>query len=167
MSPKGDLVAYINNNQIWTAPTAAGGQAVQLIKDRGRDGGLAWSPDGSKLAFVSGRGDHSFIGVYDIEKKSIAWMAPSVDQDRAASWSADSSKLAFLRTPTGDGFRFGARRETTPWAIYVADPVTGAGKNVFTAKRGRGSVFNDTIAHKGVFWSATTSSSSRGRKPTG
>lgn len=151
VSPKGDLVAYISSNQIWTAP-AAGGQATQLIKDRGRDGGLEWSPDGSRLAFVSNRGDHSFVGVYDVAAKTITWMAPTVDQDRAISWSPDGSKLAFLRIPTGETFRFGARRESTPWSIVVADPTTGAGKTVFTARRGRGSVFNDTIARKGVFW---------------
>ncbi|GIL41653.1 prolyl oligopeptidase family serine peptidase [Roseiterribacter gracilis] len=152
VSPKGDIVAFINNNQVWTAPITGAQPATQLIKDRGRNAQLSWSPDGSKLAFVSGRTDHSFIGVYDVAAKSITWLAPSVDQDRSPSWSADGTKLAFLRIPTGEAFRFGARRESTPWAIVVADAATGAGKPVFTAKRGRGSVFYDTIARKGVFW---------------
>ena len=32
----------------------------------GNNGNPRWSPDGSKIAFVSNRTDHSFIGVYDV-----------------------------------------------------------------------------------------------------
>ncbi|HEY2358409.1 MAG TPA: hypothetical protein VGH86_13240 [Phenylobacterium sp.] len=87
VSPRGDAVAYILADQIWTAPLAPGGQPEQLIHDRGRAQAIAWSPDGARLAFVSSRGDHSLVGVYDTAAKTIVWLGPSVDRDMFPEWS--------------------------------------------------------------------------------
>jgi dipeptidyl aminopeptidase/acylaminoacyl peptidase len=71
ISSRGEL-AYINDNQVWTAPFSGKGKPKRLFFDRGEDGALTWSPDGAKLAFVSNRdGDHSFIGVYDVKTKAL------------------------------------------------------------------------------------------------
>jgi hypothetical protein len=40
------------------------GHAMRLFFDHGKDGSPVWSADGTRLAFVSGRDDHSFIGIY-------------------------------------------------------------------------------------------------------
>ena len=66
LSPRGQL-AYIKDGQVWTAPLDPGekdaAKPERLFFDRGKDGDLRWSPDGTRLAFVSDRGDHAFIGV--------------------------------------------------------------------------------------------------------
>jgi Tol biopolymer transport system component len=74
-----------------------------------------WPPDGSKIAFVSDRGDHSFIAVYDFAAKSLIYMEPTVDHDRDPVWSPDGKQVAFLRMATGgeSGAR-GARRTGEP-----------------------------------------------------
>ena len=66
VSPKGDRLAYLLGGQIWTAPLS-GGQLRLLIHARAgvTAGDVRWSPDGSKLAYVSDRANHSFIAVYD------------------------------------------------------------------------------------------------------
>ena len=66
ISPKGDRIAYLLGGQIWVAPIA-GGSAAPLLHPRSgvTAGEVRWSPDGSKLAYVSDRGNHSFIAVYD------------------------------------------------------------------------------------------------------
>ncbi|HUE85828.1 MAG TPA: hypothetical protein VMO26_07085, partial [Vicinamibacterales bacterium] len=58
-------VVYLSRGQVWTTNLAATATAKpeQLFTIRGSAGSLRWSPDGSKLAFVSGRGTHSFVGV--------------------------------------------------------------------------------------------------------
>ena len=57
------VLAYVKAGAVWTVKLDGTG-AQKLFFDRGKDGELAWSPDGAKLAFVSNREDHAFIGVY-------------------------------------------------------------------------------------------------------
>src|SRR5206468_3425620 len=81
VSPKGDRVAFLNKGQIWWAPLADSAKPEQLVHARGGAQSLRWSPDGSKLAFVSSRGDHGFVGVYDVATKALKFLDASVDDD--------------------------------------------------------------------------------------
>src|SRR5579864_2355719 len=56
-------IAYIKDDHVWIS-SLDGGKPERLFFDRGKDSDLTWSPDGSRLAFVSNRADHSFIGIY-------------------------------------------------------------------------------------------------------
>src|SRR5262245_25049437 len=64
VSPLSDRVAFVKERQIWIAPIDGSAAAKVAASPRGENGGLEWSPDGSRLAFVSDRGDHSLIGVF-------------------------------------------------------------------------------------------------------
>ncbi len=79
ISTKG-VIAYVRDGQIWIAPLDAGEKPRQLIV-RGQNHSEEWSPDGSHLVFVSTRGDHSFIGMYDTAAQAVHFLAPSVDTD--------------------------------------------------------------------------------------
>src|SRR5437660_1433590 len=75
-----------------------------------------WSPDSSKIAFVSNRTDHSFIGVYDLAQQKIHYLAPGVDHDSSLTWSPDGRQVAFVRrpgTPFGQQERGGTRAAET------------------------------------------------------
>jgi dipeptidyl-peptidase-4 len=100
-----------------------------LFRAAGRNGSPRWSPDGSRIAFVSNREDHSLIGVFDLARRKIIWIAPSVDRDGDPRWSADGTKLAFVRRP-GLGFDADMAREfrargPADLAVWVADAATG------------------------------------------
>ncbi len=58
------VLAYVKDDQVWTTTLDGRGKPERLAFDRGKARSLAWSPDGSKLAFVSDRGDHAFVAVY-------------------------------------------------------------------------------------------------------
>jgi dipeptidyl aminopeptidase/acylaminoacyl peptidase len=155
VSPQGDSVAYVFKDQVWRVRLVEGAKPEQLIHDKGKDSSLRWSPDGSQFAFVSRRGDHSFVVVFNVETKSLVYLDPSVDRDSAPVWSPDSRQIAFLRLPASrDDLIFLPKRTGPPWSIRVADAATGQGHEVWRAAAGRGSVFREIVAEHQVFWGA-------------
>lgn len=155
ISPKGAVVAYLFKAQIWQANLDGSDKPQQLIHANGNCSSLRWSPDGSRLAFVSHREDHSFVGVYDVAAKSLTYLDPGVDNDREPAWSPDGRKVAFLRLPVAKGnLPFSPRREGEPWSIRVADAVTGKGQQVWRADSGIGSAFHEVVADNQLIWAS-------------
>ncbi len=107
VSPDGRYAAYARDGHIYRVRVTAAQAAltpmdrgeVPLVRVWGTNGSPRWSPDSSKLAFVSERDDHSFIGVYDLKSRTVTYMAPGVDKDTSPSWSPDSRRIAFIRRP--------------------------------------------------------------------
>lgn len=154
-SPAGNRVAYIVKDQIWWTTTDARTPATQVLHTRGHASGLRWSPDGNRLAFVSDRGAHGFIGVYDVTAHTLTYLAPSVDHDTDPSWSPDGHEIAFVRRPARTRSSvFGAQRAGQPWSIWLADPATGIGRAIWHAAEGRGSVFHELDDEMQLFWTA-------------
>jgi dipeptidyl aminopeptidase/acylaminoacyl peptidase len=127
-------IAYVKDGQIWLAPLDGSEKPQQLVA-RGQNFEPHWSPDGSKLAFVSGRGDHSFIALYDVAAKTIEFIAPAVDFDSNFVWSLDGKRIAFVRRPAEprdapQGF-FIAPDKPHPWSIWVADAATQTAKEIW------------------------------------
>ena len=111
LSPDGATVVFARDGQIYRyrvtrspAETPVDRAEAPYIQAWGRNSDPTWSPDGSKLAFVSNRGDHSFIAVYDLRRDSLSYLSPSVDFDTSPTWSPDGKRIAFIRRP---GLSFG------------------------------------------------------------
>ncbi|MDE2795143.1 MAG: prolyl oligopeptidase family serine peptidase [Gemmatimonadota bacterium] len=112
LSPDGEWIAYTRSGAIYRAPVNPGLVTVEperpLFSVFGDQRGPVWSPDSRRIAFVSDRDDHSFIGVYDTGNPGITYLGPAVDRDTGPTWSPDGTRVAFIRRP---GLPFGARAE--------------------------------------------------------
>jgi dipeptidyl aminopeptidase/acylaminoacyl peptidase len=135
ISPDNRRVAFIAPDQSVSIVALDGsGKVEKAFFDEGQDSDLQWSPDGSALAFVSTRKDHSFIGIYRDQETPLEFLAPSTSKDLEPRWSPDDKHIAFLRTP-GDGgpptplYAW----NVIPWSIWVADTSTGDGKQVWSS----------------------------------
>ncbi|MDP9337441.1 MAG: prolyl oligopeptidase family serine peptidase [Acidobacteriota bacterium] len=128
------VVAYIKNNELWLAKLGASEKPRQIVV-RGHSADPQWSPDGKKLAFVSSRNDHAFIGIYDSADESIKFLSPSVDTDQTPRWSPNGEQIAFVRLPASprdkpEGF-FIAPDRPEPWAIWIADVAASSSREVW------------------------------------
>ena len=122
ISPRGDVVALIRDHAIWTVPVNGSAPAKRLFSANGAASEPQWSPDGTRLAFVSDRGDHSMIGIFTNDSTPVQWIAPSTSQDFAPRWSPDGARLAFVRAPGNGGAPDSVLAERpTKWAIWIAD----------------------------------------------
>ncbi len=126
VSPKSDVVVFEKGSQLWVTPIDGSSDSKNLFTARGSNGSPEWSPSGDQLAFVSSRGDHSFIGVYVNEETPIHWIAPSFFRDQSPRWSPDGNQLAFVRlNGRGGAPNSILTNQHQPWSIWTADVKNG------------------------------------------
>jgi dipeptidyl-peptidase 4 len=115
LSPDGRSVAFARGGQIYCLPVGDAAPASPVDKGEkplvtawGNNGNPVWSPDSSMIAFVSNRGDHSLIAVYDVKARKLRYLSPGVDRDTSPTWSPDGKRIAFIRRP---GLPFGQQSQ--------------------------------------------------------
>ncbi|HUK36941.1 MAG TPA: prolyl oligopeptidase family serine peptidase [Vicinamibacterales bacterium] len=128
ISPDSTRVAFTRDRKIFVVPIDGSkppeGSAGPLIALRGASESPVWAPDGKTLAFVSNRGDHSFIALYS-SGRPIRYINPKTTHDEDPVWSLDGKKIAFVRTPgTGGAPRSPLEEPQQSWSIMVADVAT-------------------------------------------
>ena len=144
VSPKNDIVAWIYNSNLMTAPLAKSGatytvgKAAQLAI-RGTVQDLAWSPDGSQIAFTNNRTDHAYVVIYTPAQNRYVYATPDFTNDGSPVWSPDGKRVAFVRTPGNrSDENVYLRPVRQPWSIWVADANTGNARMIWEARRGMG-----------------------------
>jgi dipeptidyl aminopeptidase/acylaminoacyl peptidase len=140
ISPDGRSVLFAKDGQIYrvkvsaTRPVTAMDRGEEpFIKLWGRNGGPNWSPDGSKIAFVSERPNHSYVVVYDMKSRTVHYVAPGVDFDSSPVWSPDGKQIIFVRRP---GTPFG--QQTQAGIGGIGGPGGPAAGRVGAPPAGRG-----------------------------
>jgi dipeptidyl aminopeptidase/acylaminoacyl peptidase len=159
-SPRGDRVIFEREDHLWAATAPVGiaravGPAKKMFEIRGGVASPAWSPDGASLAFVSTRGDHSFIAIYEPTSSRIRFLEPSVDRDIEPRWSTDGKRIAYVRmfnvvdTITAD------KERLLPWSIRVVDVASGVGREIWKSSNGEMDSFSSLPMGENQFqWAA-------------
>jgi dipeptidyl aminopeptidase/acylaminoacyl peptidase len=142
-SPNSDRVIFENDNHLWWVPLPAAvtiknapaaktmAAPKKMFEIRGSVSSPRWSPDGSRLSFVSSRGDHSFIAIYNPKAGDIRFLEPSVDRDIEPRWSADGKRIAFIRLFNITDVPSADRERLVPWAIRVVNADGSQGKEIW------------------------------------
>jgi dipeptidyl aminopeptidase/acylaminoacyl peptidase len=153
--PKGTEVTFVKGNQLWTVPIDGSSGAKNLFTTRGSINDFQWSPDGSKLTFSVGRGDHSFIGVYTNADTPIQWMAPNFNHDGSPRWSPDGTRITFIRTPGSGGAPDSVlTRRHRPWSIWAADVKSGKATQLWKAPTTLRGSYPSTHGGTNLHWGA-------------
>ena len=129
ISPRSDAIVFQRSGALWQSAVDGSSPAKRLFTLRGSASDARFSPDGSRIAFVSGRGDHAFIGIYTNATTPILWVAPSTNRDFSPRWSMDGTRIVFTRRSGAGGPPAPSLEPVpAPWSILVADARTGEAK---------------------------------------
>jgi Tol biopolymer transport system component len=91
-----DLIAFVGEGVISTVRASGGGLRILVPRD---GDGLAWAPDGAKLAYTGGDGDFE-IFIVNADGTGLENLTDNEKiQDESPSWSPDGKAIAFVREP--------------------------------------------------------------------
>jgi len=128
ISPDSKSVVWSAKKKVWLASIDGKQQAKELASMRGAAVQPKWSPDGKHIAFVSQRGGHSFVAIYDIDGSAIRYLLPSVDKDSMPRWSPDGKSIVFVRAAGNEQKLPLIPVRPEPWSLWIADATTGMGR---------------------------------------
>jgi dipeptidyl aminopeptidase/acylaminoacyl peptidase len=152
ISSRGQL-AYTKDDHVWTAPLDGESKPERLFFDRGKDNDLQWSPDGGRLAFVSNRGDHAFIGIFTAKDRPLVYLAPATGRDLSPRWSTDGTRIAFVRRPGDGGPPEPLLKQTPqPWSIWVANTGDSIGHVVWQSPNTLAGSYPDVEKEANLHW---------------
>lgn len=124
----------------------------RLFSARGTNADASFSPDGRTVLFTSDRGDHTFVGTYNLDTKKIVWISPEVSNDSEPVWSPGGDQIAFIRTPGTKIDELPNITGGTKFSIFVADAKTGKGKAVWQSPSDDGG-FAQYYTNNPLVWS--------------
>jgi tricorn protease len=93
VSPDGKEIAFVSGGNIWTVP-ASGGEARLLVSDMATDSRPLYSPDGTKLAYVSARDGSGNVYVLTFATGEVKRLTYD-PLDRVDGWSRDGKWIYF------------------------------------------------------------------------
>ncbi|MBU1879667.1 MAG: hypothetical protein KJ734_12015, partial [Chloroflexi bacterium] len=112
-SPDGKRIAFVSkssngNTEIYMLDVAAalegsaGAESVRLTNNPATDVPIAWSPEGTQLAFETDRDGNWEIYIVNADGSGLTRLTADPAEDRAPSWSPDGAQIAFASDRDGN-----------------------------------------------------------------
>lgn len=147
-APDGTRLAFTRRGEIWL--WQSGGEARKLASAGGEIRRLQWSPDGTRLLFISHRGEYSFVGLIEPGQPKIRFLDPGFGFSVEPVFSPDGRKIAFIRHLDAPA---GAARASGPyWSVRIVDAASGAARELWAAPPGAGGRYYESRGQD-LFWS--------------
>ena len=97
LSPDHREIAFVSGGDIWTVPFA-GGDARLLVSNPATESRPLWSPDGTRLAFISNRTGNGDVYVLTFATGDLKRVTFDDVNDQLDAWSRDGNWLYFSST---------------------------------------------------------------------
>jgi hypothetical protein len=94
ISPDGREIAFVAGGDIWTVP-AAGGEARLLVAHPAAESRPLYSPDGSRLAFVSTRTGNGDVYILTLASGDLRRLTFDDQSETLGGWSPDGAWIYF------------------------------------------------------------------------
>ena len=113
-SPDGKWITYNHEGDIWIEPVD-GGEAIQVTEDPARDRIPRWSPEGSRILFLSDRdGAENLWTISPFEgEETAALVTTAADsvmvEGLVSDWSPDGAEIVFVSHSGGRNSRWDLR----------------------------------------------------------
>jgi Tol biopolymer transport system component/actin-like ATPase involved in cell morphogenesis len=104
-SPDRRTIAYtVQNGASWElwATDSNGDASLLLSPDMAPDSRATWSPDGTKLAFVSDRDGPADIYVLDLSNGDLSNLTNSAEEEGDPAWSPDGTSIVYWSRVAGN-----------------------------------------------------------------
>ncbi len=97
LSADGKKIAIVAHGDIFAASAKEGGEPQRITSTDAAESAPAWSPDSSKLVYLSERDGGSSVYLYNFATNAEHALTHGIDIDDSPTWSPDGKSVAFLR----------------------------------------------------------------------
>ncbi len=97
LSPDSKKIALVAHGEVFASGAKEGGEAARVTHTPGPESAVSWSPDSTKVVYVSERNAVNHVFIYDFTKRTETQLTKDPLPDNSPRFSPDGKLIAFVR----------------------------------------------------------------------